>query len=435
MKNLVLTFGILSVVLLQATALPGPPSSSELSEHVGNQDGQPSHAQDLYDLMGLTGDYDQLNTDTSDYDLSIPVQSRCVELLDKLTDKQKEIGMDLFVIALCEKNSDSDEPGKPSESVNRLLAELKKLSPEKLLPYVVGILKQWAYIIHGEYGAVPNREVCPDTLIQALDEWYSGKPNGGKDSRKTHGALDEYQRKSYLQFPNSQFEEIALPMSDDQFKVTWVDIFKTPDWELLQLSPYFLMVKHRKFLQLRHVYQYIWGVLPQDLLKGPDSVLEPVKESYPLYFRTDVNIFNAPVQELNSVWAMNFYLLISTMDTFFSLLVPLFHKDYDKLEKTLSLLMDASEPSTDKTKKKNALFLYSMAWAFPESVQDKVDQVLTGFLGEEAVENMIHLLFQKRQHEASQMFKHPSLKMLNDLVRVVNNGQVEVTMVDICSST
>ncbi|KAJ1642403.1 hypothetical protein IWQ61_010627 [Dispira simplex] len=428
MKNLVLTFGILSVILLQATALPGSPSSPKpgSSEHGSNQVGQPFLDQHYYEtLMGLTSHYDPTNTYTSNYNPSIPLGS-CDQLLDQLTKEQQEIGMDLFVTALCEKNSDSDEP---SESVNQLLNKLKELPPKKLLPYVDGILKQWGYIIHKEYGAAPGREVCSDTLIQALDEWYSGKSNAGKGSTKTHGALDQYQRKSYLQFPNSQFKEISLSMSDAQFQIKWVDIFETSDLDLLKWSPYFLMFKYGKFLQLRCVYQFIWGVLPQNLLKGPGSVLELVEKAYPLYFRTDVNIFNASVERLNSVWAMNFYLLISTMDAFFSLLILLLSKDYEKLGKALSLLTDASQPSPVKAKKKNALFLYSMAQAFPQPIQDEVDKVLTGFLDKQTVESMICLLFQKSQHGASQMFEHPSLKMWNDLVRVVNNGQVEVAIV------
>ncbi|KAJ1649465.1 hypothetical protein IWQ61_009458 [Dispira simplex] len=424
MKNLVLTFGILSVVLLQATALPGSffsrPSSSKGD---GDQVGDLS--------LETTGPLGGLNNEfhsSAKPSLDIPRESWCKEVLDQLTDKQKEIGMELFVIALCEKNSDSDEP---SDSIRLLTAALSELPPKKLLPYVEGILKQWGYIIHKDYQAALGPEVRSEIDIEGPKESSSGQSHIVNDSKETGHNQNVNRGPLGLHYFKDQSNNVQ-PMSDNQFEVTWVDIFKASDWELLKLSPYFLLFKHGKLLQLRPVYENIWKVLTKGLLKGPDSVLEPVAKSYPLYSHSGVDNSGAQVDESNSVWGKNIRYLLTVMDATFSLAVPLLREDYDKLQETLRLLANDVQSQPDKAKMNIAYLLYFITQKLNPNVEERVNEVLTEFLGEGEFNKMKAGI--DEQHEAGLVFELPPLEILQNLLRL-KNGQVEVAIVDIHSST
>ncbi|KAJ1649186.1 hypothetical protein IWQ61_009646 [Dispira simplex] len=454
MKNLVLTFGILSVILLQATALPGSPSSFE----PGSSE---SDAGKVIDLNPKTiGPLSVLyNTFQGFFDTSpsIPLESWCGEVLRDLKDKEKEIGMDLFVTALCEKNSDS---GKPSVSINQLLDKLKELPPKKLLPYVEGILKQWGYIIHKDYQAAPGPEVRSEEDIEGPKESSSGQSHVVNGSEETGRNQNVNQGQLGLQFPKGQFNKVVHPMSDNQFQVQWVNIFEASDLDLLRLSPYFLMFKHGKFFDLHLVYKKIWQVLTEYLLKGPGSVLKPVAKSYPQYFHTDVDSFSSSVDEPKSVWGKSIHYLISIMGSPFSravpplepkcvwgknlqylirvmgapfsLAVPLLREDYDKLKETLRLLMDISQPQSDKDKMNIAYLLYFITQKLNPNVEERVNEVLTGFLGIQQFNVMEAYIKKKREDRV--VFELPLLKILQNLLWVVDR-QVKVAIVDIHSST
>ncbi|KAJ1659820.1 hypothetical protein IWQ61_001158 [Dispira simplex] len=425
MKNLVLTFGILSVVLLQATALPGSPSSPK----PGNSD-EDSQFKDLCHnttepLRKFVKGFQSLFRPLP----SIPRESWCKEVLDQLTDEEREIGMELFVIALCEKNSDSDEP---SDSIRLLTAALSELPPKKLLPYVEGILKQWGYIIHKDYQAALGPEVRSEIDIEGPKESSSGQSHTVNDSEETGHNQNVNRGPLGLHYFKDQSNNVQ-PMSDNQFEVTWVDIFKASDLDLLRRSPLLLMFKHEKFFDLRRVYLNVWEALPQGLLKGPGSVLEPVATSYPIYFHSGVDNSGAQVDESNSVWHKNICFLLAAMGAPFSLAVPLLHGDYDRLRKTLGLLKDDAQSQPDKVKKDIAYALYFMTQKLIPNVQDKVNQVLTEFLGEGEFNEMEAGI--KKKGEYTKWFENPLLKIMQNLVRGVDNGKVEVAIVDIHSST
>ncbi|KAJ1659369.1 hypothetical protein IWQ61_001554 [Dispira simplex] len=438
MKNLVFIFGILSVVLLQTTALPGSSSSTD-----------PDNG-DLEDLINKNfaehdGFYDSVveqvrkdvhaSSDLFDPNPPIQLKSWCGDMLNGLTDKEKESKMDLFVQALCVVN-DHDV------SVRRLLAAVTKLPPKNLVLYVADMLKRWGYVVHKDYQAVLGQkdcsdedvQDCSDEDIQDLEGWYLVPPYSMKASRETDRTLHQFLHRSNLQFPKGHFSKDVHPMLDERFQVKWVNISKITDLELLRFSPYLLLLKHGESPEMQYFFIYVWGVLRQnDLLKGPGSILEPVVNSYPFYFHTDLDIFGNSVDQLTSVWNMNFDLLRDITSVHFSLAISLLCGKYEKLEKNLELLTRNFGHITNQAKKEIALVLYSMAQHIFTHVQNKVDDVLTKFLDEPDFQQMKDSFPMERERETSQVFERGSVKMLRDSVRV-RNGQVEVAMVDILPS-
>ncbi|KAJ1967984.1 hypothetical protein IWQ62_001523 [Dispira parvispora] len=432
MKSLVLTFGIVGVSLLQVATQPSYTFSpeSDIKKWEDAIKVQFAETDASYDYFV---EYVRQEVDNRPYLFEpsphVQLEPWCGDVLRHLTEKEKQSKMDLFVQSLCEVGNDYDEP---SETVWRLLAALSKLSPEKLVPYAADILKQWGYIIHKDYQSMPERKATSDEEIQDMEEWLSIRPYLMEESGETNRTLDESQKKSTLQFPKGHFDRDVHPMTDEQFEVKWVHIQEKPDLELLRLSPYFLMFKHGKFLQLRFLYLYVWGILRQEqLIKGPGSVLEPVAEAYPFYFYTDRNIFGTPVGTFKSVWNLNSHELIGTMSVPFSLAVPLLHNDCEKLMEILRLHTSGSDFTADLAKKDIALLLYSMTQHFFPQAENSVSETLISFLGEPAFKRMKYLFFDEKNRGADDVFEHSYVKRLRNLVQFGENGQLEIAMVDI----
>ncbi|KAJ1644260.1 hypothetical protein IWQ61_010438 [Dispira simplex] len=336
--------------------------------------------------------------------------------------------MDLFVIALFEENNAYD---KPSGILWLLKSVLSKLPPKKLLPYVEVILKQWGYIIHKDYQAAPGPEVRSDDDIEGLKESSSGQPHVVNGSEETSCNQNVNPGQLGLHFFEGQLNNVH-PMSNGKFKITWVDIFKTSDLELLRWSPYLLMLKHGKFFDMRPVYDIVWEALAEYLLKGPCSVLEPVAKSYPIYFHSDVDNSSTQLDESRSVWYKNVCRLITVMGPILSLAVPLLHGDYDKFKKTFGQLVDGL-PSSDKAKKHYVSFFYFITQQLIPDLQGNVKEVLSELLDEKEFNELKS--FYEIKRSKNQLKSPPDFKVLECLVRRVNNGQVEVALVDIPSST
>ncbi|KAJ1659726.1 hypothetical protein IWQ61_001250 [Dispira simplex] len=422
MNNLVFIFGILSVALLQATALPGTSSSTD-----------PNNGDLKHLLMKQFAEQDGL------YDNFVGEVHRNFDASPVLIDPNQDIQlnpwcagaskMDLFVQSLCVVKD-------PRQSVKRLLAALTKLSPEKLVPYVADMLKRWGYIVHKDYQAVLGRKGNFDEDIKDLEEWYSVRSYLMEASGETDRTLDLLQRKSNLQFPKGHFNKDVYPMLNGQFEVNWVNIFEISDLELLRLSPYLLTLKHGELSELRYLFLYVWGVLRKnDMLKGPDSVLGPVVNSYPFYFRTDLNIFGTSVDQLTSVWNRNFHHLKGIMDAPYFLVISLLPGNFEKLDEALGMYKSELEPIAAQAKKEIAILLYSLAQHFFPRLQEIVEQVLTRFLDEGDFQQMKYLFFEKRKRETRPVFEHGSVTILSEFVRVLGNEQVEVAMINILPLT
>ncbi|KAJ1967674.1 hypothetical protein IWQ62_001709 [Dispira parvispora] len=430
MKSVIFTFGIISATLVQAQGTKRYSSTLDSWEHRLKYDltGQDSIAN--YFIETVRNHIEEkrylLNSNWN-----IRLKPWCGDVLDQLTLQEKQSKMDLYVKLLCEDGNDSDEPGK---SVWRVLAAFTDVSPEKLVPYAKPMLNHWGYMMHKNYQAITSRTAPSMEEQYELEQWLSDPDptESDMDFEEGDSPLDEYQARSNLYFPKGQFAQVVHPMSDNQFQVQWTRILEIPDIDLLRLSPYLLMLKHGKYLTVRYLYLYIWGALRQvDLIKGPHSVMDPVAKSYPLYFDTGLDMLGNQVDWWESVWNMNYHDLLEITSVSFSLATPILSNDYKMLEKILQVHTNEADRTTDEDKKGIALLLYSMTQQFFPQAQEMVSQTLIGFLGEPAFKRMKYLFFNKKNRGNDQEFKHVLVEMLRDLVRVGEDGQLEIAIVDI----
>ncbi|KAJ1968532.1 hypothetical protein IWQ62_001193, partial [Dispira parvispora] len=284
--------------------------------------------------------------------------------------------MDFYVVAVCV------DPSPEFDPQHWLARILQTLPYTQLLAYYPNILRQWLYLVHKDYHALPTRKEEMNEYHRFLEEWSETEKSNKFNDQNSGFQVEEKQKNAIIPLPRGQYDMVHQSLNDKDFNLMWIDPDYTSDEYLLSRAPILLAVKYNKssVVSLLHlILSCLYVTLPNQeaLVSHPD--VQKFAQAYPLYFKTNRDLFGGPADHSTSVFTQVFQTGYHLLAFPLSVVPALKTGDYQELDR----LLHPPDPNDSVIRKETFLTLaiYTLTLAHKMSpdiqsqVLDKIQQL------------------------------------------------------------